>query len=222
MRTQFVILMLALTGALTACTGDSGPLTTIQGSGNVVTEERTVSGFTSVSLEGVGQLVIDQTGSESLTITADDNLLPYIETRVRGRQLIIGIQTNTIFRNVTDLTYHITADVLDSVELNGVGAIQVTHLNGDNWRANLSGGGNIVVSGTVDKQTVEINGAGAYTADELASREAVVRHSGAGLAVVQVSEQLDVRIDGMGSVEYLGNPTVKQTINGWGVSASDD
>lgn len=216
MRTQFVILMLALTGALTACIGASGPLTTIRGSGIVVTEERTVGGFTSISLEGIGQLVIDQTGSESLTITADDNLLPYIETRVRGRQLIIGVQTNTIFRNVTDLTYHITADVLDSVELNGVGTVQVNNLNGDNWRADLSGGGNIVVSGTVGKQTVEINGAGAYTADELASREAVVRHSGAGLAVVQVSEQLDVRIDGMGSVEYLGNPTVKQTINGLG------
>lgn len=216
MRTQFVILMLALTGALTACIGASGPLTTIRGSGIVVTEERTVGGFTSISLEGIGQLVIDQTGSESLTITADDNLLPYIETRVRGRQLIIGVQTNTIFRNVTDLTYHITADVLDSVELNGVGTVQVNNLNSDNWRANLSGGGNIVVSGTVGKQTVEINGAGAYTADELASREAVVRHSGAGLAVVQVSEQLDVRIDGMGSVEYLGNPTVKQTVNGLG------
>ncbi|GAB4148135.1 MAG: hypothetical protein Fur0021_07690 [Candidatus Promineifilaceae bacterium] len=99
MRTQFVILMLALTGALTACIGDSGPLTTIRGSGIVVTEERTVSRFTSISLEGMGQLVIDQTGSESLTITADDNLLPYIyiETRVRSHQLIIGVQTNTIY-----------------------------------------------------------------------------------------------------------------------------
>lgn len=217
MRIKHFILIVALTGLLVACRSAGDSIETIRGSGNVTTEARDVSGFTSVSLQGMGQVVIDQAGSESLTITADDNFLPYIETRVRGRQLIISTRNHTVFTNVTDLTYHVTVNTLDSVELDGLGSIQVSHLDADKWRVDLAGGGSITVSGKVDAQTIEMNGAGAYTADALASREAVVRHSGAGLVVVQVSEQLDVRIDGVGTVEYIGSPTVKQTINGLGM-----
>lgn len=216
MRIKFVIFMVALLSLFSGCINDGGPLETVRGSGNVITEGREVSGFTAVSLQGIGQLEIDQTGTESLSITADENLLPYIETSVRGGKLIISVQGNTLFNNVTELTYHVTVDTIDSVELDGAGSIEISHLDADDWQVNLDGTGNITASGQANKQTVEINGAGAYTADELTSEEVTVRHSGAGMVVVQVSDQLDVRIDGLGTVEYIGDPTVTQTINGLG------
>ena len=216
MRIKSIVFIVVLMSLITACISSAGPVETIQGSGNVVTEERVVSGFTAVSLQGVGELIIDQTGSESLSITADDNLLPYIETRVRGGKLIIRIQDKTLFNNVTELTYHVTVNAIDSVELDGAGNVEVSHLDTNNWRVNLSGTGSITASGKADKQDIEINGAGTYTADELTSQEATVRHSGAGMVVLQVSDQLDVHIDGLGTVEYIGNPTVTKTINGLG------
>jgi len=213
---QFVFITLPLMALFTACNSNGGPLQIIQGSGNVVTEEREVSGFTAVSLNGVGHLIIDQTGSESMSITADDNILPYIETRVRGRELVIGIQDNTTFNNVTELTYHVTVQTINSLELNGAGAVEVLNLDGQDWQTTLAGGGSITVSGKVDVQTAELNGAGAYNAEALQSQEATVRQNGAGMAIVQVSERLDVSIDGLGSVEYIGNPTVREEINGLG------
>ena len=192
------------------------PQRSISGSGNVVTESRDVSGFTAVSLEGLGLLVIDQTGSETLTITADDNLLPYIETQVRGGTLIIGLQDNTTLDDITELTYHVTADQIDAAHLNGAGAIQMLHLDRKDWDATISGVGSITVSGKVEEQAVELNGAGAYNAEDLESQKATVEHNGAGLAVVQVSDQLDVDINGIGIVEYIGSPTVEKTLNGPG------
>ncbi len=189
MRIKYVIFMIVLMSLVTACIGRTGPMETVRGSGNVITEEREVSGFTAVSLQGVGELVIDQTGRESLTITADDNLLPYIETQVRGGKLIISIQDNVLFNNVTGLTYHVTVNTIESIELDGAGNIQVSDLDNDDWRVTLAGTGNITVAGQVDTQTVQIDGAGAYTADELASRETIIEQNGAGM-VVQVSEQL--------------------------------
>ena len=214
---QLILITSALMVLLTACVNTSdGPIEVIQGSGNVVTETREVSGFTAVSLNGVGHLIIDQTGSESMSITADDNILPYIETRVRGRELVIGIQDNTTFNNVTELTYHVTVQTINSLELNGAGAVEVLNLDGQDWQTTLAGGGTITVSGKVDVQTAELNGAGAYNAEALQSQEATVRQNGAGMAIVQVSERLDVSIDGLGSVEYIGNPTVREEINGLG------
>ncbi|MCL4262951.1 MAG: DUF2807 domain-containing protein [Anaerolineae bacterium] len=43
-----------------------------------------------------------------------------------------------------------------------------------------------------------------------------IKSSGAGTAVVQVSDSLDVTIDGLGHVEYIGDPEVTQEINGVG------
>lgn len=218
MRTKvYVLLVLTLMGLLTACTIVQGDGTNIvRGSGDVVTEEREVSDFTSVSLQGVGKLVIDQTGSESLTVTADDNFLPYIETEVRGRELIITIQENTTLSDITELTFYITVDSLDSLELTGAGDVELLHLENDTWDVNLSGAGNITVSGQVDTQTIVISGAGNYNGEDLISQEASVENSGAGMAVVQVSDSLDVNISGLGSVEYIGDPTVEQTITGLG------
>ena len=39
----------------------------INGSGNIVTESRSVGAFHGVSFSGIGRLVIDQTGTSSLT-----------------------------------------------------------------------------------------------------------------------------------------------------------
>ena len=213
---QFIFITLPLLALFTACNGNEGPVQIIQGSGNVVTEMREVSGFTAVSLNGVGHLIIDQTGSESMSITADDNILPTIETRVSGRTLIISIQDNTTFNNVTELTYHVTLQAIDTLELNGAGEVEVLNPDGQDWQATLSGGGSITVSGQVETQTAELNGAGAYNAEDLQSQEAAVHQNGAGMAVVQVSQQLDVSINGLGSVEYIGNPTVKEEIDGLG------
>jgi len=219
MRTKSIFwLIFALISVSIACTVTSGngDSDTVRGSGNVITEEREVSDFTSVSLQGWGELVIDQTGSESLSITADDNFLPYIETEVRGRELIISIPSNTIFNDVTDLTYHVTVKTIDNLDLSGAGDIEVLHLDSEDWHVNLSGAGNITVSGVVDAQTIVISGAGGYNAETLSSQQTSIEHSGAGMAVVQVSDTLDVNISGLGSVEYIGDPAVTQTITGLG------
>jgi hypothetical protein len=62
---------------------------------NVFTETRSVRGFNTVTLEGSGQLVLEQAGTESLTITADDNLLPYLTSDVSDGHLTLGTKPGT-------------------------------------------------------------------------------------------------------------------------------
>jgi hypothetical protein len=49
-----------------------------------------VPSFSNVSLSGSGQVILEQTANESLTVTTDDNLLPYIKTEVKGNRLEVG------------------------------------------------------------------------------------------------------------------------------------
>jgi hypothetical protein len=39
-------------------------------------------GFDAISLQGMGNVIVDQTGHETLSIMADENFLPDLETAV--------------------------------------------------------------------------------------------------------------------------------------------
>jgi hypothetical protein len=218
----FPALLAFIAGFIPACAfmpkSDNLP-NIVKGSGNVVTETREVSGFDAISLQGMGSVIVDQNGSESLLISADDNFLPYLKTVVRGNTLYIETSEEAetvVFTDVSDLTFRISAANLEAIELAGAGSIEVNDLDTETWRVTMPGAGSINVSGRTNDQTVELKGAGSYNAEDLESREATVRSAGAGSAVVRVSDKLDVTIDGLGSVQYIGNPVVTQEINGLG------
>ena len=67
-----------------ACGSD---MDVIRGSGDVQAEERAVSDFDEILLEGGGSIVVDVSGTESLTIAADDNLLPLLTSDVVAGRL---------------------------------------------------------------------------------------------------------------------------------------
>ena len=62
---------------------------TVTGSGKSATEEREVGPVTEVALSGIGNLTIRQGDTPGLTVTADDNILPLIETETSGKKLTI-------------------------------------------------------------------------------------------------------------------------------------
>lgn len=57
------------------------------GSGNVITEERTIADFDSISVSAGINLFIEQGDDEALTIEAEDNIVPRISTDVRNGRL---------------------------------------------------------------------------------------------------------------------------------------
>ena len=185
------------------------------GSGNVVSETRSVSGFSEVALNGTGTLTIKRTGSESLTIEADDNVLPHIQTNVKNNRLTIETDDTTPIPT-KPINYELTVKDLSAVELQGVGSIDASGISTDELKVSTSGAGDMTVAGEANSQEVDVSGAGSYRAQDLTTKKARVDLSGAGEAIVNVSDELDVAISGFGSVEYVGNPTVSQNITGAG------
>ena len=185
------------------------------GSGNVTTETRSVSGFSEVALSGAGNLTIRQTGSESLTIEAEDNVIPYIDTTVENNRLTITTRNN-IPTPTQPINYELTVKDLSALQLLGAGTIDASGLSINSLNATASGAGYMKVAGQVNSQDVTVLGAGNYQAPDLQSKQAKINISGAGNAVVNVSEKLDASISGAGSVEYIGNPTVNRNVTGVG------
>ncbi len=230
--------LIVLIAASLACAAPFG-VSTVKGSGNIVTEERDVSGFDSVVVSGLGRVIVTQGDEESLTVETDDNLMQYIETQVSGGTLELGFTDDAdrkildpsdsiIFRlSVIDLTaldisgaasfeiQELDADRLEMV-LSGAGDVRIDSLTATDLVVTVSGAGDIELAGQVETQEIALRGLGSYDAPDLESQEATVHISGAGSADIWVLDTLDVTISGAGDVDYFGRPAVTQDITGAG------
>ncbi|MDP9379318.1 MAG: DUF2807 domain-containing protein [Chloroflexota bacterium] len=209
----------------------------MRGSANVVTEAREVRGFDAVRLSGSGILTIEQGGEESLTIEAEDNIMPLIETRIEGNRLNIGYRNGTADPRPTQpIRFYLGAKELRSIESSGSGQIRSACLSSERLDVRISGSGQVmlesvsvsrlelVISGSgrftaggeAGSQRVTISGSGSYDGAGVSCASAEVVVSGSGRVTLRVSDSLNVVITGSGVVEYAGNPRVSQVVSGSG------
>lgn len=184
--------------------------------GGVKTESRQASDFTAVELQGLGDLTIEQTGTESLTIEAEADVLPKLTSDVSAGTLRLGIKPNTSVQTATPIKYRLTVRDLTGVSIYGSGSASASKVTTSRFAAQIKGSGTITIGGTADTQQITITGSGQYRAAELASKTATATMSGNGNAEVTVADQLRVTIIGSGLLTYHGNPTVDQNITGPG------
>jgi hypothetical protein len=209
------------------------------GSGKVITKTYSdFDGFHAVEINYPAEVNIEQGKVESVTIEAEDNLLPYLNVEVQGGTLniyykktgekhinptepvIITITVKDLdeidFSSAGKLTAkNLKADDLD-VSLNGAGEMKLLDLDVKNLKVRLSGAGDLTVSGTADMLDVHISGVGSFNGEDLEAQTADVSLSGAGSATVWVAENLDASVSGVGSVSYYGDPSVSKNVSGVG------
>jgi hypothetical protein len=218
---------------------------TIEGSGNIITEERNVSGFDRVTLAGFGEVSVEQGETESLTVSTDDNIMPYVRTEVRNNTLILDFDDkgrNRSYNPTDGIKFNLVVKDLNRIDISGAGSFEVNTFETEALLAYLSGAGNleiydltaselvvrqsgagtVVVSGQVNGQELTHSGVGSYHAAELESETAIIDISGAGSATVWVTASLDIQISGLGNVIYYGNPRITQDISGLGKLVSGD
>jgi len=188
----------------------------VVGSGRVSSEARQVRDFDEVALTGSGTLTVTQTGEESLTIQADDNILPLLTSDVAGHRLTLGTKPNTSFSTRSPIVYRLTVKHLSGLIVSGSGDATATGITTSSMSVRISGSGNVTLAGTAERQEVTISGSGAYRGDDFATKTTAVSVSGSGGAHVDASERLDARVSGSGSVEYSGSPAVSQRVTGSG------
>jgi|SRR5262245_14470241 len=208
----------------------------VEGSGTSVTEERPIGDISEVSLSGIGDLTVVQGSVPSLTVTADDNIVPLLDSDVSGRKLTLRTSSVYSVRPKTRITYTLTVPQLDAITISGAGNVKTEKLTGDKLTVRLSGAGNAnlqnldcktvsftlsgagvaTVSGKAEHATLRISGAGDIHASELKATSVDVQISGAGNASIWPTSDLKARVSGAGGIKYKGTPKVDQRISGAG------
>jgi hypothetical protein len=125
-RSFIIITLIGILIFSMACTitlPDNFSLRQVRGSGNVVEETRTVSGFDTVVLKGIGNIYIEQGSSEGLRIEAEDNLIEHMEIEVVGDRLEIDFDNVINLRPTEPINFYVTMIDVESIQLLGSGNI---------------------------------------------------------------------------------------------------
>jgi hypothetical protein len=213
----------------------SGCITQGTGSGNVTTQNKSIQGVNQVSLDGIGTLILKQGNQESLTIEAEDNIIPHIQSNVNGNKLSLSYDYNMPAPTKT-VKFYLTVKDLSSISISGAVKFETSDFKTQSLVIStsgysegsmsgliinkltviISGAGKMNMAGTATDQTITISGGGDYQAKDLKSQNTTITINGAGEGTLNVSNILNVVIDGSGDISYIGNPQVSQQINGTG------
>ena len=203
----------------------------IKGNGNIKSENREVSNFENIKINGAFTIYLSQDDDYSLKIVADENLLKIIKSKVKNDVLYIsteksiyksrelklyigfkhlsGIKANGAISLKSDQSLRF--DKLD-IEINGASSANL-NLSANRLSIDNSGASTIKLAGKSEEIEIDISGAGSVNAIDLIAKKANIDISGVGSGKVHVEEELRVNISGIGSVKYKGNPKVTSDIS---------
>lgn len=179
MRTTHLLIPAFLLVSVSSCImiGDC-----IDGNGNIKTEERITTGFTSVANETSFQVIYRRSDIVSVTVEAESNIIPYIETEVHGGALEVNTARGTRCINYTvQPVIVVTAPFVDEIVNAGSGDMIAGPLEGEEVRIIVSGSGDII-TGSVDCTSADliISGSGEIKTGQIEAHDVTATLSGSG------------------------------------------
>jgi hypothetical protein len=170
---------------------------TVRGSGPVVTKSLELSSFTSVENIGVADFNITVGGPQSVSLSAQQNIIDVMEINARNNNLRVSLEDGISIENYEDIVFDIRVPSINRIELVGVGNF---YLSGEDQ----------------DELTIILTGVGHIDAFDLKVGTCNISSTGIGNCEVTVRDKLNVSISGIGNVYYKGSPVIDSQLTGLG------
>jgi hypothetical protein len=190
------------------------PSALVVGSGRVVTESRPVGAFTALTVSSAIHVAIVQSGTESLAITADDNVLPLVRAEVVEGRLVLGLVSGTSLSTIHGVLCEVSVRSLSDIDASGATQVEISGLDADAVAIRLSGASTVRAAGAVRSLRLDLSGSSRCLADGLRIRAAATNVSGASYALLRVSDTLSADASGLSTIEYYGDPGVTANVSG--------
>ena len=202
-----IMILAALTG-LSAAAAQAGTRhygnrwrDAVEGSGEITVEARNLDSFDRVKNFGPFDLYISQGSDQDVVIRFDDNLIEFVETKVKGHTL--HVSTDESFVSDHTCRIEITLPELESISSHGSGDIYIDRLKAESFDLKVSGSGDITVDElTVADLTYDVNGSGDCELNGITARDCEIEISGSGDAELSGScDELRIEISGSGDID---------------------
>ncbi|BDU23435.1 MULTISPECIES: head GIN domain-containing protein [unclassified Flavobacterium] len=212
-------------------------MNTIEGSGNVTTEKRTVQGdFKNIRVSNAIDVVIEQSDSREITVEADDNLQKEIETKVENGTLVISCKYNS-FRNITMKKVTVKMPVVDKIEASSASSVQSknviegqdiileassaasmqVNIESDKISVDSGSGSSVTIEGKALNLNTSVSSGGSIDAAKLMANDIHAEASSGGTVSIHPIVSLKAEASSGGNIDYSGSPkTVEKSASSGG------
>lgn len=220
---------------LAAVNALSSPPGTVRGSGTIVAKHRSLGHIGRVTLGDQGTLILTQGDEEGLTIETDDNILPYVESRVRDGTIVLGLSDKARGKSVQPsrgITYHLSVRQITGLEVGDSGCVRARALDTEGLEIRVYDSGvvdidslavrilqvsiedssSLRLGGRTERQEVTAQDSGRYLAGRLESGMASIVVSDSAQAILWATEAVDVTATDSAQVLYYGAPRRSQRL----------
>ncbi|OFX28234.1 MAG: hypothetical protein A2X08_14365 [Bacteroidetes bacterium GWA2_32_17] len=207
----------------------------IEGNYHVASVSRNLSDFSEIVSEGSCDVYYSYDSINRVSVEAEENIIPYIETSVHGNSLVIKTSNFKRLETHFPIKVYIGSPNITNVVLSGSGSITIDSLKTQNLtlllkgsgnidadaysqfiKASITGSGDIYLSGHTSSGECNISGSGEINAYNFIQDTCFASISGSGSMNLQVIDYLNANISGSGEIYYIGNPVVNTHITGSG------
>jgi len=198
----------------------------VNGNGTVQSQNRPVTSFDKIEIEGVFNVFLEQKETESVRVETDENIQPLIITSVENNVLSVKMRDSTSIGYVKKINIYIGIHQLTKLSTTGVGKLScqnklvvpqldltctgvgITDLNLETEQLHIKSEivGALQLSGSAKQAKIDHSGVGIIQAFDLKTEQLSLDVDGIGAAEVYASKELNVNAKGVGGVKYKGNP----------------
>ena len=212
----------------------TGCFDTLEGTGEVINEDRVVEPFKVIDTRCSANVEIRQIAEgeqPKVVVTAQENLLPHIHTRVESDRLVIDVEGS--ISTSEGLKVLVLTPVIEKIVQDGSGDVEslspirtnelelvhkgsgdlMVSYTGDLIELDHDGSGDVRLIGASRELEVKADGSGDVHAFELRANEVEVSSDGSVNVHVSVEDILSVELTGSGNVTYKGDPQEMETSN---------
>lgn len=195
-----------------------------RGNGNVQKQDREIGSFSAIAVSSGLDVYIVQGDKESLRVEADENLMEYIITEVKGDKLICKVDGS--IRRSSRLAVYITLVDVNEIHVSSGADLEtqsLLHLEkcdisvssgadakieiiAGELSCSVSSGADAVLKGKADFFSGSASSGSDLRAKELIARKCRAKASSGGDVSVYASESIEANASSGGDVSYYGNP----------------
>ena len=236
---SIILLIVGISFSWSACQ-KTDPSDCFKSTGSDINEERSTKAFRKIILNDNVNLVLTQSTSTSVSVTAGEKIISKIKTEFDNETLVISNHNscNWVRSFKREITVYVNIDTLNSIEYHGSGDISSTNtITQDSLMLNIwEGAGSINLDidvfrnyiyfhiGTADLyysgfshlNYISSMSFGPVDARNLESTFTYLSSSGSNNCYVKVSSELHAQISSIGNVYYSGNPSISLNRTGTG------
>ena len=239
MKTTLKLVALFLTLSLASCNANLNLGDGIDGSGNVVTEKRTIEApFTKIDASTGVEVIVEQGATTEVEVEVDDNLMEHIVTKVENGTLIVKIDGN--INTMESAIVRVSTKTIEGLESSSGATVRSKNtLKGTNLALKSSSGSTIntdleyekVSSESTSGSEIKLSGK-ALTLDtksssgseidakDLAANEITAQSTSGSNTTVNPIVLLNAKASSGSSIDYVKEPkkVIKEETSGGSVS----